>query len=126
VTASPTLRLSASPVGCRLGVVKVAVERRSADTDNVSNRLHRVFAAVVHLLGDHKFGGGVSGGGLPPTRPRARAAVSPAMVRSRMRSRSNSASEPKRWNTSLPLEVNDYIVNLAVFERAHDRLEERG
>jgi len=40
--------------------------------------------------------------GRPPTRPRARAAVSPATVRSRMISRSNWASAPNRWNTSRP------------------------
>ncbi len=40
--------------------------------------------------------------GLPPIRPLARAAASPALVRSRMRSRSNSASAPMRWKISLP------------------------
>jgi hypothetical protein len=40
--------------------------------------------------------------GRPPVRPRARAAASPAWVRSRIRSRSNSASAPNRWKTSLP------------------------
>jgi hypothetical protein len=35
-------------------------------------------------------------------RPRARAAASPAAVRSRMRSRSNSAKAAKTWKTSLP------------------------
>ena len=39
-------------------------------------------------------------GGRPAIRPRARAAASPAMVRSRIRSRSNSARTPKRWETS--------------------------
>lgn len=34
----------------------------------------------------------------PPTRPRERAALRPAMVRSRMRSRSNSANAEKIWN----------------------------
>ena len=37
--------------------------------------------------------------GRPPTRPRARAAVSPAWVRSRISSRSNSASVANRLNT---------------------------
>jgi hypothetical protein len=40
--------------------------------------------------------------GRPPRRPRARAAASPALVRSRMRSRSNSAKAAKTWKTSLP------------------------
>src|SRR5437588_8619755 len=40
--------------------------------------------------------------GRPPTRPLALAAANPAFVRSRMRSRSNSASAPIRWNISLP------------------------
>src|SRR5215218_10170306 len=40
--------------------------------------------------------------GRPPERPRARAAASPAVVRSRIRSRSNSARAAKTWKTSLP------------------------
>jgi hypothetical protein len=40
--------------------------------------------------------------GRPPCLPRARAAASPAIVRSRMRSLSNSAIAPKTWNTSFP------------------------
>ena len=40
--------------------------------------------------------------GRPPTRPRARAAASPAKVRSRINARSNSASEAKMWKMSLP------------------------
>jgi hypothetical protein len=43
--------------------------------------------------------------GLPPNLPLARAAFSPALVRSRITSRSNSASAPKIWNTSLPPDV---------------------
>jgi len=43
--------------------------------------------------------------GRPPARPRARAAASPAIVRSWMRSRSNSASVAKMPNTSLPVAV---------------------
>jgi hypothetical protein len=38
----------------------------------------------------------------PPCLPRARAAVSPAFVRSVMISRSNSASAPKIWKMSFP------------------------
>jgi hypothetical protein len=41
-------------------------------------------------------------GGRPPCRPRTRAAASPALVRSRIRSRSNSASAANTWKTSLP------------------------
>ncbi len=48
---------------------------------------------------------GVSLLGRPPPRPRARAAASPAMVRSLMRTRSNWASAPKTWKTSMPLAV---------------------
>jgi hypothetical protein len=40
--------------------------------------------------------------GRPPRRPRARAAAGPALVRSRTRSRSNSARAANTWNTSLP------------------------
>ena len=38
----------------------------------------------------------------PPFRPRVRVASSPAIVRSRIRSRSNSATLAKTWKTSLP------------------------
>jgi hypothetical protein len=40
--------------------------------------------------------------GRPSWRPRGRAAASPALVRSRMRSRWNSARAAKTWKTSLP------------------------
>jgi hypothetical protein len=54
--------------------------------------------------------------GRPPFRPLARAASSPAAVRSRMTERSNSASAAKTWNTSLPPEV---VVSIAsVSERS--------
>jgi hypothetical protein len=53
---------------------------------------------------------GVSAFGRPPFRPRARAALSPACVRSRMISRSNSASAPKIWNISFPPDV---VVSIA-------------
>jgi hypothetical protein len=43
--------------------------------------------------------------GAPPFRPRARADASPALVRSEIRSRSNSASEAKMPNTSFPADV---------------------
>ena len=43
--------------------------------------------------------------GLPPTRPRALAAVSPACVRSRISSASNSANAAKIPNTIRPLAV---------------------
>ena len=38
----------------------------------------------------------------PPLRPRARAAANPALVRSRIRLCSNSASAPKMWKMSFP------------------------
>jgi len=41
--------------------------------------------------------------GRPPFRPRALADASPAIVRSRTRSRSNSARAPKIWKMSLPV-----------------------
>jgi hypothetical protein len=40
--------------------------------------------------------------GRPPVLPRARAALSPAIVRSRMRLRSNSARAANTWKTSRP------------------------
>ncbi len=40
--------------------------------------------------------------GRPPLRPRPRAALRPACVRSMIRSRSNSANEAKMWNTNRP------------------------
>jgi hypothetical protein len=48
---------------------------------------------------------GVMTGRLPPGIPRSRAAFNPALVRSRIRSRSNWASEPKILNTSIPPDV---------------------
>ena len=48
---------------------------------------------------------GVSAIGRPPVRPRARAAVRPARVRSRMISRSNSARAPDRRNCNRPAGV---------------------
>jgi hypothetical protein len=46
----------------------------------------------------------------PPLRPRARAAASPAIVLSRISSRSNSASGAKMPNTNLPAAV---VVSIA-------------
>ena len=43
--------------------------------------------------------------GLPPRRPHALAPAKPAWVRSQIRVRSNSASAPKTWKTSLPVLV---------------------
>ena len=43
--------------------------------------------------------------GLPPRRPRARAALNPACVRSRMTSRSNSAREAKILKINRPCDV---------------------
>jgi hypothetical protein len=40
--------------------------------------------------------------GRPPLRPRARAALRPATVRSRIRLRSNSARAAKTWKISRP------------------------
>ena len=53
---------------------------------------------------------GVIFGLRPPLRPRARAEARPARVRSEIRSRSNSASEAKMPNTSLPAGV---VVSMA-------------
>ncbi len=52
--------------------------------------------------------------GRPPDFPRALAAASPAMVRSLMRLRSNSAKAPKMWKTSCPVaeEVSMFSVML--------------
>src|SRR5215471_16816361 len=48
------------------------------------------------------FAGVLSAFGLRPVRPLALAASNPAVVRSRMRSRSNSTSAPIIWKISLP------------------------
>jgi hypothetical protein len=53
---------------------------------------------------------GVILNGRPPLRPRARAEASPALVRSEMSSRSNSASAAKIPKTSLPAAV---VVSIA-------------
>ncbi len=55
---------------------------------------------------------GVHTVGRPPVRPRARAAASPACVRSRMRSRSNSARAPKTWKISRPPGVEVSIASV--------------
>jgi hypothetical protein len=57
-----------------------------------SSRSRRAFA--IFLLSSFR--------GLPPVRPRARAEANPAMVRSRINSRSNSANAPKMWKTRRP------------------------
>ena len=72
-------------VFCRLG---------SANSNDFGDGVHGVcgwcaFAGAIASLSE------LSVGGPPPTRPRALAAVSPAIVLSRLRSRSNSSSEPK-------------------------------
>ncbi len=54
------------------------------------------------MAGSATFAFALSLRGLPPTRPLALAAANPALVRSRIRSRSNSASAPIRWKMSLP------------------------
>ncbi len=48
---------------------------------------------------------GVHTVGRPPVLPLALAAASPAMVRSRISSRSNWASAPNTWNVSRPVGV---------------------
>lgn len=48
---------------------------------------------------------GVSAGGLPPVRPRSRAAASPARVRSFVNAASNSATAAKMWKINRPLTV---------------------
>ena len=68
---------------------------RSCRCPSRSCACRRRACAAAHLLAGQRCG-------RPPRRPRARAAANPAIVRSRMRSRSNSASAPMRWNTSLP------------------------
>src|SRR4051794_15117115 len=56
------------------------------------------FLANLILSGDSAFG-------RPPTFPLVLAASSPALVRSLMMSRSNSASAPKMWKINFPPEV---------------------
>src|SRR4051794_17310864 len=56
----------------------------------------------------------VSFAGRPPARPRAFAAMTPALVRSRTMARSNSAIDPKMWKTSRPPAVPVSIASAAV------------
>jgi hypothetical protein len=71
------------------------------------DRLARSLKQLIETVEDL----GTRAGGLPPLRPRARAACRPASVRSRMTPRSNSARAANRWNTSLPPEVVVSIVS---------------
>ena len=48
-------------------------------------------------------------GGRPPLRPRARAALRPATVLSRIKLRSNSARAAKTWKTRTPQETEIYV-----------------
>jgi hypothetical protein len=61
-----------------------------------------VYCLEAYISRASRILGSVITAGRPPVRPRARAAASPALVRSRIRSRSNSARAAKMWNTSLP------------------------
>src|SRR5919106_2759535 len=56
----------------------------------------------IEELGNTQLFAGEGFVGLPPFRPLALAAVRPAVVRSRIGFRSNSASAPKIWKISLP------------------------
>jgi hypothetical protein len=93
-----------SPVGetCRYIVDRVIPNSSHSDATFVSGFpiaaiARRSLAAVIFGL-------------RPPFRPRARADASPALVRSEMRSRSNSASDAKMPKTSFPAGV---VVSIA-------------
>lgn len=85
---------------CRL-LVQVAVDGRSADPQHFGNLSYGVLLLFVQPTGhrcllrcQHR---------LPAPHPSSgTGGAQPACVRSRMRSRSNSAKAQKRWNTSLP------------------------
>src|SRR5699024_1405109 len=78
-----------------------SIDGGSADTQDVTDLGDGHVLLVVEFLAVASLSP-VSDGGRPPTRPRARAAASPALVRSVMMSRSNSAREAKMWKTSRP------------------------
>ncbi len=83
------------------GVCEVAVDPGPADgamASTVNSLDSYICRAEVTLSGDITSG-------RPPWR--SRALVRPTWVRSRIGSRSNSARAPKRWKTSLPLEVRE-------------------
>jgi hypothetical protein len=90
------------------GAIQVTVDRGPADPERGGGRGHRVLPGGVHLLGHLQLV--AITGGRPRWRPRARAAASPAAVRS-LRSRSNSARAAKTWKTSLPPGVVVSIVS---------------
>src|SRR6266545_8004713 len=74
--------------------------RYSRDSNNLTNLANGVLRIALERQCRFPFLF-VDPLGRPPLRPRARAAANPALVRSWIRSRSNSASEAKIWKISL-------------------------
>jgi len=85
----------------RVGFGDVVIERRFRDPHHPADLADRVLLLSIELRHQLPLGGIQN---LRPAilAPRARAAFSPAWVRSRTRLRSNSARAPNIWNTSLP------------------------
>ena len=67
-------------------------------SDTVRDLSEAMFLSICTCLAESAFG-------RPPALPLLLAAVSPARVRSRIISRSNSARAPKIWKTSFPPDV---------------------
>ena len=85
--------------------IEVAVDRRPAHPEGLGDGLHGVLSRESYIWRASRTLSVVIARGRPPKRPRARAAESPAWVRSRTSSRSNSAKAPNMWKTSLPPDV---------------------
>jgi hypothetical protein len=85
-------------------VAQVLVERDFRDVQTLGNLVDAERLLAVKGLGHdgRALGLFAEAPAAPPTRPQARAEASPAWVRSRMSSRSNSASEANKLNMSRP------------------------
>ena len=84
-----------------IGLLAMAIQRRWDHAKAPGDLRDRNFRIAQHGCCRREILGG-EGRGLPPLRPRVRAASRPATVRSRMIERSNSARAAKMWKMSLP------------------------
>ena len=100
--SSPTGTGTSVPalIDSAVNVSEVAVDRSPADPKSLGNGGHAVLPRAIHLLGHLELVGGQTEGRRHGGR--GPGGASPALVRSRIRSRSNSARAANTWKTSLP------------------------